>query len=80
MKADGRQPTQGDTEKIAGIYKGATTPLYLGYVSIESGLPLSKASLAADELFVTNVIRRLTPCELDAIDARPDAEVYVAVR
>lgn len=80
MRADGRQPTPGDTQKIASIYRGATTPLYLGYVSIESGLPLTKTKLAADELLETGVIRRLTAAELDAIDARPGDEVYAAVR
>lgn len=80
MQADGRQPTQGDTEKIAGIYRGATKPLYLGFVSLETGLPLSKAKLAAQELLETGVIRRLNDRELRAGDHRPDDEVYVAVR
>lgn len=80
MRSDGRQPTPGDTQKIASIFRGATTPLYLGFASIESGLPLSKAQLAADELLASGIIRRLTPKELDAGDHRPDAEVYVAVR
>ncbi len=80
MRADGRQPTPEDTRKIAGIYRGATTPLYLGYASVESGLPLTKTKLAVDELLATGVIRRLTAAELDAIDARHGDEVYAAVR
>jgi len=80
MRADGRQPTPEDTRKIAGIYRGATTPLYLGFASIGAGLPLSKAKLAAEELLAEGVIRRLTPKELDAGDHRSDDEVYVAVR
>lgn len=80
MQADGRQPTPEDTRKIASIFKGATTPLYLGYASIGAGLPLSKAKMAAEELLAIGVIRRLTEKERDRGDHRPDDEVYVAVR
>lgn len=79
MQADGRQPTPNDTQKIACLFKEATKPLYLGYVSLQVGLPLSKAKFAADELLRTGVIRRLTVLELCANDCRSDDEVYVAV-
>lgn len=80
MRADGRQPSQDDIEKITSIFVGATKPLYVGFISLETGLPLSKVIIAVERMLDLKRIRRLTAAELESIDARGDAEVYLAVR